>query len=316
MNCLRKCGRKSKSFYEYWVVIRLDGTSIKKEKFIDFITTYLNKKNIVFDSDKICVLVDILLLGNIGIVGRHLDLIGEPHLLHQVDERFETLEKLIEKCYVYCPGATKTLLSLFNLNFLELTFEFKVEEINDYFNRCAKYLFQNFHIKKNEKRYDFLDVEFHFIKVKNVEELGKWLFHKSGAYISLGYKIISLGNLYSGKIRLRCMLKKEAGKAAKVITGARKCADELLEDFYAVFEDRSSSSLPYLHEHEHKPVKVKSCVYRLPFCNKKSDVIKEKREIQDPWEFFKYRNATLEECTFHRYRYYRPDYVKLSVNNR
>ena len=107
----------------------------------------------------------------------------------------------------------------------------------------------------------------------------------------------------------------EKEKEAKVITGSHKCADELLGGFYAVSEEYHHN-FPMLHVHDHENIKIESCVHRLPFCNKKSDAIKEKREIQNPVDLYEYKNKIWEECILRRYHYYRPNYVKLPGNNR
>ena len=194
-----------------------------------------------------------------------------------------------------------------------------MEHLDVSFENLAKMLFQDFQIEKDGVRYDFLEVKFYFFKIDDIEEAGKCFFHMNGLYISFGSKFVYWGKgkfiAYSGRIWIRSILKKEKEKEAKVITGSHKCADELLGGFYAVSEEYQHN-FPMLHVHDHENIKIESCVHRLPFCNKKSDAIKEKREIQNPVDLYEYKNKIWEECILRRYHYYRPNYVKLPGNNR
>ena len=64
--------------------------------------------------------------------------------------------------------------------------------IEDLFDAIAKKLFNEFHIKKGDSTYDFLEIEFYYFEERHPDYItyprtiskGKWFFHPSGMDIS------------------------------------------------------------------------------------------------------------------------------------
>lgn len=116
--------------------------------------------------------------------------------------------------------------------------------IEDLFDAIAKKLFNEYHIKKGDSTYDFLEIEFYYLDKKHLDYItyprtiikGKWFFHPSGIDISFesscekGFeKTSEAGNNFFGGILIRSLVKD--GNIA--ITGPLKCCWELFDCFSA-----------------------------------------------------------------------------------
>lgn len=116
--------------------------------------------------------------------------------------------------------------------------------IEDLFDAIAKKLFNEYHIKKGDSTYDFLEIEFYYLDKEHLDYItyprtiskGKWFFHPSGIDISFessceeGFKKTSkAGENFFGGILIRSLVKD--GNIA--ITGPLKCCWELFDCFSA-----------------------------------------------------------------------------------
>lgn len=116
--------------------------------------------------------------------------------------------------------------------------------IEDLFDAIAKKLFNEYHIKKGDCTYDFLEIEFYYLDKEHLDYItyprtiskGKWFFHPSGIDISFessceeGFeKTSKAGENFFGGILIRSLAKD--GNIA--ITGPLKCCWELFDCFSA-----------------------------------------------------------------------------------
>ena len=130
--------------------------------------------------------------------------------------------------------------------------------INDIFDAIAKNLFNEYHIKKGDSTYDFLEIEFYYYDKEHPDTItyerniskGQWFFHNSGMDISFesSYeedfkKTSDTGNNFFGGILIRSLVKD--GNTA--IIGPKKCTWELFDTFSAF--ERKPNDLPII---EHK----------------------------------------------------------------
>lgn len=134
------------------------------------------------------------------------------------------------------------LLELLDIN--NLLKRYSIEEIDKIFDSIAKKIFKEYHIKKDDSTYDFLEIEFYYFEERHPDYItyprtiskGKWFFHPSGIDISFessceeGFeKTSKAGENFFGGILLRSLVKD--GNIA--ITGPLKCCWELFDCFSA-----------------------------------------------------------------------------------
>lgn len=140
--------------------------------------------------------------------------------------------------------------------------------VEDLFDAIAKKLFNEFHIKKGDSTYDFLEIEFYYLDKEHLDYItyprtiskGKWFFHPSGIDISFessceeGFKKTSkAGENFFGGILIRSLVKD--GNIA--ITGPLKCCWELF-DCFSAFEIKPNE-LPII---EHRSVANQFEIYK------------------------------------------------------
>ena len=122
--------------------------------------------------------------------------------------------------------------------------EVRDKAITKIYDAIAKKLFDEYHIKKGDSTYDFLEIEFYYFDKGHKDYItyhrtinkGKWFFHPSGMDISFessceeGFKKTSkAGENFFGGILIRSLAKD--GNIA--ITGPLKCCWELFDCFSA-----------------------------------------------------------------------------------
>ena len=134
------------------------------------------------------------------------------------------------------------LIELLDIRSLLQTYP--IEEIDKIFDAIAKKLFNEYHIKKGDSTYDFLEIEFYYFDKDHPDYItyprtigkGKWFFHNSGMDISFeslcvkGFnKKSEADNNFFGGILIRSLVK----NGTDVITGPQKCTWELFDSFSA-----------------------------------------------------------------------------------
>lgn len=158
---------------------------------------------------------------------------------------------------------------------------YPIEGIDKIFDAIAKKLFNEYHIKKGDSIYDFLEIEFYYYDEKHEDIItyprtigkGKWFFHNSGMDISFeslcvkGFnKKSEADNNFFGGILIRSLVK----NGTEVITGPQKCTWELFDSFSAF--EFCPDELPII---EHKPVGDKFDIYKtirwIPFKKEKAE---------------------------------------------
>jgi len=148
------------------------------------------------------------------------------------------------------PLVSKTDLITVLENFAKCPKEpFKDEDFQKDLQTFAESLFNNFQIKKGNKLYDFLEIEFYIynehhkdcITYERTCEAGYWFFHQSGVDISFKSNLkdkkkvledkskITEKEGYGGGILIRSICDDEG----KDICGPQKCVDELFDKFNA-----------------------------------------------------------------------------------
>lgn len=174
--------------------------------------------------------------------------------------------------------------------------------IEDLFDAIAKKLFNEYHIKKGDSTYDFLEIEFYYFEERHPDYItyprtiskGKWFFHPSGIDISFesscekGFKKTSkAGENFFGGILIRSLVKD--GNIA--VNGPLRCCWELF-DCFSAFELRPNE-LPII---ERRSVVNQFEIYKterfISFDKAKAEV-----NYGDNYENF-------EDHLLKRYRYY------------
>lgn len=175
--------------------------------------------------------------------------------------------------------------------------------IEDLFDAIAKKLFNEYHIKKGDSTYDFLEIEFYYLDKEHLDYItyprtiskGKWFFHPSGIDISFessceeGFKKTSkAGENFFGGILIRSLVKD--GNIA--VNGPLRCCWELF-DCFSAFELRPNE-LPII---EHRSVENQFEIYK----TKRFISFKEDKAEND---YGKANFNSFKEHLSMRYRYY------------
>lgn len=126
------------------------------------------------------------------------------------------------------------------------------------FEKIAKKLLNNYHIKKGEEEYYFMHIEFYFCNKNHLDiityprklDAGKWFFHQSGVDLTFnssyeGHEkaINTSSDFYYGGILIRDIVKRS--DMEKKFGGPYKCEWELF-DFLEAFSP--TSQVPYLEK--------------------------------------------------------------------
>lgn len=146
--------------------------------------------------------------------------------------------------------------------------EVRDKAIAKIYDAIAKKLFNEYHIKKGDATYDFLEIEFYYfdkghrdyITYPRTISKGNWFFHNSGMDLSfeswseIGFeKTSEAGENFFGGILIRSLVKDD--KTATI--GPLKCCWKLFDSFCAF--ERKVDELPVI---ERKPVETKHDIYR------------------------------------------------------
>jgi hypothetical protein len=179
-----------------------------------------------------------------------------------------------------------------------------VTKINQRFEEIANLLFQEYHIKKGENTYEFLEIEFYYytkghediITHPRNEKSGRWFFHYSGVDITFeskckdincGFNTRQPNDDYFGGILIRSLLKN--GK--ELITGPQKCTWSLFDAFDAF--ELKQNELPIIKNETNKTI---------PVSNKTNRFI----PIEEDKAQQKFGNNFNDFCKYYKepYRYY------------
>ena len=171
------------------------------------------------------------------------------------------------------------LIELLDIRSLLQTYP--IEEIDKIFDAIAKKLFNEYHIKKGDSTYDFLEIEFYYFDKDHPDYItyprtigkGKWFFHNSGMDISFESSCVKdfnkkskAENNFFGGILIRSLVK----NGTDVITGPQKCTWELFDSFSAF--EFCPDELPII---EHKSAGDKLDIYKtirwIPFKKEKAE---------------------------------------------
>lgn len=126
-------------------------------------------------------------------------------------------------------------------NLLTLKSDATPEKIKNDFQFIAVQLFRNYHIRKGEYRYDFLELEFYYHNEKHPEKCvyprnsyaGDWFFHLSG--VDIAFKSDQDKGFYGG-ILVRALVRTKAdGADPVVIAGPLCCMMELMNGVMNVY---------------------------------------------------------------------------------
>lgn len=122
--------------------------------------------------------------------------------------------------------------------------EVRNKAIAKIYDAIAKKLFNEYHIKKGDSTYDFLEIEFYYFDDKHPDVItyernlskGQWFFHDSGLDISFESfcpkdetEKSNNQNVYYGGILIRSLIRNDK----KIFTGPQKCTWELFDTFNA-----------------------------------------------------------------------------------
>lgn len=128
------------------------------------------------------------------------------------------------------------------------------------FEKIAKKLLNNYHIKKGEEEYYFMHIEFYFCNKNHLDiityprklDAGKWFFHQSGFDLTFTSKyekdnegkINTEKEFYFGGILIREVIKKSS---CKNFNGPYKCEWEIFDSLDALSKE---TSVPHLEPNE------------------------------------------------------------------
>jgi hypothetical protein len=106
--------------------------------------------------------------------------------------------------------------------------------IDSIFEKIAKKLFKEYHIKKGNDKYDFLEIEFYYYSKEHPDtctyernsEAGDFYFHLSG--IDIAFKSDSKEGYYGG-ILIRSLLKNSPSENS-VVAGPLRCQQDLFNN--------------------------------------------------------------------------------------
>lgn len=154
------------------------------------------------------------------------------------------------------------LLDLRNVN---------IGELENRFKNIAQLLFQEYHIKKGNDIYDFIEIEFYYytkghediITYPRTIDAGKWYFHPSGVDLSLHSDAESYGGILIKSIK----------HGDEIINGPLKSSWELFDAFDA-FKMKSDEYPLIVHKEKTEKTILKR--KRKITFNKDNDADKEK----------------------------------------
>ena len=142
-----------------------------------------------------------------------------------------------------------------------------VEWVNprESFVRIAEILMWKYAIKKGDKRYAIVEIEFYlyskdhkdYITYPRTIKAGRWFFHQSGVDLTFESNEISFGGiLIRGLYKLHPITKDEE----RYIFGPQKCVNELWDNFSALEPSVEEYPIIVPHENELNIVECKRCI--------------------------------------------------------
>lgn len=133
------------------------------------------------------------------------------------------------------------------------------------FVRIAEILMGKYAIKKGNKRYAIVEIEFYlyskdhkdYITYPRKIEAGRWFFHQSGVDLTFKSDDISFGGIL---IRGLYKLFPVDNNEERYIFGPQKCVNELWDNFSAFESSAEEYPVIVVHENELNIVQCKRCI--------------------------------------------------------